>query len=51
MDKPHFIAEGSQVFMVRGDRRELFCTVSGSLLTPKIAAEDTAKALNDFMAR
>lgn len=41
-----WVAEGASVYMIHKDTRELFCTLSAGLLTPKLAAQETAAALN-----
>lgn len=46
MGQLKWIAKGSTVYLVVGDKETAFCTMSKELLTPKLAAEDTAAALN-----
>lgn len=46
MNKFEWVAEGPIVYLLDGDRKSVFCTMSKELLTPKSAAEETARALN-----
>lgn len=46
MNSFKWIADGNKVYMVSDSRRDLFCTLSDQLLTPKVAAQETADALN-----
>lgn len=50
MNKLKWIAEGPKVIMVSEAKREPFCTVSAQLLTPNLAAQEIADALNDKFA-
>ena len=47
MNKMNWIAEGAKVYMQDQGKRTLFCTLSSELLTPNVAAQETAAALND----